>query len=60
MFIAIVFILTLYYLEETVHLDQKKFDVNTITASDYTVELDITTAMWNNFLKHHYDPIGKE
>jgi hypothetical protein len=42
MFVAFVFILVLYYLEQTVKLDQKKYDVNTITASDFTVEFDIT------------------
>lgn len=59
MFVAFVFILVLYYLEQTVKLDQKKYDVNTITASDFTVEFDITYDMWKYFLETYYDGNGE-
>jgi len=36
------------------------FDVNTITASDFTVELDITRKMWDDYLNNHYNPIGSK
>jgi hypothetical protein len=59
MFVAFVFILVLYYLEQTVKLDQKKYDVNTITASDFTVEFDITDNMWKYFLATYYEGNGE-
>ena len=33
-----------------------EWDVKTITAGDYSVELDITEKMWNNFLNNIYRP----
>ena len=31
-------------------LEQKTYDMNTITAADFTVEFDITPAMWDEFI----------
>jgi len=42
-----------------VKLDQKKYDVNTITASDFTVEFDITQKMWDYYLDCFYKDIGE-
>jgi len=33
--------------------------MNNITASDFTVELDISHDMWEYFLTQHYEPKGK-
>lgn len=33
-----------------------EWDVKTITAGDYSVELDISETMWNNFLNDVYNP----
>jgi len=48
-------------------IDVKKYDLRTITASDFTVELDITEANWNLFMeefeadgKHQADEIGED
>jgi hypothetical protein len=35
-----------HYLQETSKLDQMKYDVGTITAADFTVEMDITDDMY--------------
>jgi hypothetical protein len=32
-----------------------EWDVKTITAGDYSVELEITEKMWNNFIKDIYN-----
>jgi len=48
--VAFIYILVLYYLEKTVKMDKKNFDINTITASDFSVELDISAEMWKHFL----------
>lgn len=40
-------------------LDQKKYDVNTITASDFTVEFDITKEMWDYYLETYYKDNGE-
>jgi len=44
-FVGMVFIQILYYLQETAKLDLLHYDISTCTASDYTVEMDITEEM---------------
>ena len=44
------FLLTLYYLYKTSKLDYKLWDVDTVTAADFTVEAVISEKMWKNFL----------
>jgi len=39
-------------------IDVKKYDLRTITASDFTVELDITEANWNLFMEE-FEADGK-
>lgn len=58
--VAFIYILVLYYLEKTVKMDKKNFDINTITASDFSVELDISAEMWKHFLTQYYEPIGSK
>mmetsp|Transcript_8384 Transcript_8384/g.14010 ORF Transcript_8384/g.14010 Transcript_8384/m.14010 type:complete len:683 (+) Transcript_8384:250-2298(+) len=59
-FVGIVFILLIYYLQATSKLDQKKYDVQTITAGDFTVELDISPSMFKFFCDNYYDPEKEE
>lgn len=44
-----IFFITVYYMQHTSDLDGYVFDVQTVTAKDYTVEMDITTDMWQDF-----------
>lgn len=41
-FIAFVFGALVYYMQKTSKLDMLDFDMNTITAGDFTVEMDLT------------------
>jgi len=34
--------------------------MNTISAGDFTVELDITKEMYENYMENFYNPIGKK
>jgi hypothetical protein len=36
-----------------------RYDISTITASDFTVELDISPKAYLDFLENEYDPKGK-
>jgi hypothetical protein len=42
--------LSLYYQEKTATLDYKLWDVDTVTAADFTVETFISRAQWERFL----------
>ena len=41
----------IYYLYKTSKIDYKVWDVNTVTAADFTVEYNITEQAWENFKK---------
>jgi hypothetical protein len=60
MFVAFFYIMIIYYLQKTSRLDQLEYDMNTISAGDFTVELDITQPMYNEFLSDFYEPTGKK
>lgn len=60
MFIAFIYILIIYYLQKTSRLDQLEYDMNTISAGDFTVELDITKDMYDEFIENFYNPIGSK
>ena len=49
------FFITIYYMQHTSDLDGYMFDVSTVTAADYSVELDITKAMWDDFEANQYE-----
>lgn len=49
-FISLLYLLSLHYQEKTAALDYKAWDVDTVTAADFTVETFITQAQWNSFL----------
>ena len=35
-----------------------EYDMNTISAGDFTAELDITKEMYEDFLDNQYEPFG--
>lgn len=53
-FIAIFFVVFIDYLSRIFKNQYIEWDVKTITAGDYSVELEITEKMWKNFLQSHY------
>jgi len=44
------FLLSIYYQQQTALLDYKLWDVDTVTAADFTVETFFTPIMWETFL----------
>jgi len=46
---AVVFIVVIFYLRKTAALDNQEWDIETLTASDFTVEYTISEEMWNLF-----------
>lgn len=52
---AAVFFIVVYYMQHTSNLDGFDFDVKTVTVQDYTVEMDISNEMWQDFLDNHYE-----
>lgn len=52
--ISILFVLCIWYIQHTVDLGGMQYDVSTIVASDYTVEMDITDDMWREFEDNAY------
>jgi hypothetical protein len=60
MLIAFLYMMIIYYLQKTSRLDQLEYDMNTISAGDFTVELDITQTMYKEFLSEFYEPTGSK
>ena len=48
-FIALLYLLAIYYNEKTSILDYKLWDVDTVTVGDFTVETAISRRMWDEF-----------
>lgn len=46
-FVAIVYLLTIFYLNSMSELEYKKWEISTLTTSDFTAEMTITESMWN-------------
>jgi hypothetical protein len=44
----------IFFLQQTSKLDAIKFDISVITASDYTVEYEITKEMFSDFMSNTY------
>ena len=59
MFVSFSYMLFIWFLQKSQALDQLENDMDTITASDFTVEMDITEGMWRNFLEDVYELEGK-
>ena len=52
LFCALLYSLLIGYMQKTADLDKTLYDVKNITASDFTVELDITEKMYEDYLKN--------
>ena len=52
--------LFIYGLKSNQRLDQLEQDMSTITAGDFTVELDISKDMYKYYLRQHYEFKGKD
>lgn len=46
---SLLFLILIFYLYTTSKLDYKLWDVNTVTAADFTAEYIITEQAWNTF-----------
>lgn len=55
-FIALFFVSYIDYLKSVFKSTAVEWDVKTITAGDYSVEIQITKDMWQTFLSTIYDP----
>jgi len=52
MFVSFLFSQLIFFLQQTSKLDAIKFDISTITASDFTVEYEISKSMFDDFLSN--------
>lgn len=50
-FIALIFLLMILFLQQTSNYEYKIWDIDTITAADFTVTYAITKEVWENFKK---------
>lgn len=57
-FIALFFVVFVDYISSVFKNAFVEWDVKTVTAGDYSCELDITEGMWNTFLTTVYNPLG--
>lgn len=53
-FSVCLFLIVIYYFKKSSTLLQLDWDISTITPGDYTLQLEITTDMWEHYLKEHY------
>ncbi len=51
---VMVYLTCLHYFKRHSELDQVKWDFLTVTPGDYTMQMEITEQMYNQFLKDHY------
>ncbi len=51
-FVSVIYLLAVFYLDSTAEMDYKVWDIATVTASDFTVELTITPIMWDRLITH--------
>lgn len=54
MFVSFLFTQLIFFLQQTSKLDAIKFDIKTITASDFTVEYEISKEMYEHFESNQY------
>lgn len=45
-FMSCIYLLFVSYLSKTAYMDYKLWDVNTVTAADFTVEFPISETIW--------------
>lgn len=58
--VAATFYILIEYLQKTSDVDFKIWDVETVTASDFTVDFDIDERQWTQFQKLHYTKYKQE
>jgi len=54
MVISVLYIRMIHYMSSVSYLNGLEFDNENVTASDYTVEMDITEDMWASFLENQW------
>lgn len=57
--IAVIFMIFMNREKQLSKLNAIKYDIQTITASDFSVEMDISDQAYHHFLNYEYDPKGK-
>jgi hypothetical protein len=58
-FISLFFVSYIDYLKSIFKSNAVEWDVKTITAGDYSVEISISNEMWETFISTIYDPNKK-
>jgi len=53
-FVAMVYLVAIYYLKENSKLTNIEWDVATVTAGDFSVEYTITPEMYGEFIENHF------
>ena len=56
-FVALFFVVFVDYISSVFKNSFVEWDVKTVTAGDYSCELDIPEAMWSTFIREKYHPI---
>ena len=59
LFYAFLYSLLIYYMQRTAALDRTLYDVENVTASDYTVEMDISAEAYRDFEENQW-PVGRD
>jgi len=49
-----IFMAIVSYFLKSNEIHAVEYDVNTVTAGDYTVEMEVTKAHWENYKENHY------
>lgn len=57
--VTLTFSIFIFYQKSLTKLNAVKYDISTVTASDFTVEMDISDEAYAHFLKNEYEPKGK-
>jgi hypothetical protein len=57
-FIALFFVVFVDYISSVFKNSFVEWDVKTVTAGDYSCELDISKQMWEKFVNEHYNALS--
>jgi len=57
--ITVIFSMFIIYMKSLSKLNAIKYDISTVTASDFTIEMDISDEAYKHFLRNEYEPKGK-
>jgi hypothetical protein len=58
-FASLFFMVVIYWLKRASKIKQLEWDVSTVTASDYSVEMEITEEQYTWFLENVYNPTDR-